>query len=109
MYNIDLLKNEKIIDIFDEVFIKQGNQEKYTTIAITNKRLLFLDYFGNTFIEETLRIAQGVSYLRMKKVYFIIDRKDIKRISKKDYYNIELKDNIIEFDNEDIYQILKEK
>ena len=45
----------------------------------------------------------------MKEVYFIIDRKDIKRISKKDYFNIELKDNIIEFDNEDIYQLLKEK
>lgn len=108
MYNIELLKKEKIIDIFDDVLIKSGEKERYTTIAITNQRILLLDYLGDTFIEETLRIAQGVSYLRMKEVYYIIDRKNIENIFENEYFILELKDKtILEFDNKDIYNILK--
>ena len=43
MYNFNLLKNEKIIKVFEEIYIIQEENEKVTTIALTNKRLLFLD------------------------------------------------------------------
>ena len=39
MYNINLLKNEQVIAVFDDTFIKQGKNQKLTTIAITNQRV----------------------------------------------------------------------
>ncbi len=110
MYNINLLKNEKVIAVFDDIFIKQGKNQKLTTIAITNQRLLFLDYFNETSIEETLRIANGVDYLRQKEVYYKIDLKNIIEVSKNDYFYIKLKDNtIIEFAEEELYNLIKEQ
>ena len=109
MYNIDLLKNEKIIDIFDEVFIKQGNQEKYTTIAITNKRLLFLDYLTENDYSEVLRIAKGIDYLKYKEVYFEINLKNIKNIKEEKHYILFYDDKSFEFDNKELYLLLKDK
>ena len=34
----------KISKIFDNLYIKQGNNEKITSTILTNQRLLFLDY-----------------------------------------------------------------
>lgn len=110
MYNINLLKNEQVIAVFDDTFIKQGKNQKLTTIAITNQRLLFLDYFNETSIEETLRIAKGIDYLRQKEIYYKIELKDITEVLENDYYYIKLKDNtIIEFDEEELYNIIKEQ
>ena len=39
------IKNEELIEVFDEVYIRQNDNEKITTIALTNKRLLFLGFF----------------------------------------------------------------
>ena len=44
MYSLELMNNEEVIRIFDEIFVKQNKNEKITTIVLTNKRLLFLDY-----------------------------------------------------------------
>lgn len=60
MYNFNLTGNEQIIEIFDNEWIKQNNNEMNTTIALTNKRLLFLDYININESAETLRIARGV-------------------------------------------------
>jgi hypothetical protein len=110
MYNINLLKNEQVIAVFDDTFIKQGKNRKLTTIAITNQRLLFLDYFNETSIEETLRIAKGIDYLRQKEIYYKIELKDITEVLEDDYYYIKLKDNsIIEFDEEELYNLIKEQ
>ena len=32
MYNFNLMKNENLMKVFDEVFIRQGENEKITTI-----------------------------------------------------------------------------
>ena len=110
MYNINLLKNEQVIAVFDDTFIKQSKNQKLTTIAITNQRLLFLDYFNETSIEETLRIAKGIDYLRQKEIYYKIELKDITEVLEDDYYYIKLKDNtIIEFDKEELYNLIKEQ
>lgn len=110
MYNINLLKNEQVIAVFDDIFIKQGKNQKLTTVAITNQRLLFLDYFNETSIEETLRIAKGIDYLRQKEVYYKIELNDITEVLEDDYYYIKLKDNsIIEFDEKELYNLIKEK
>ena len=110
MYNINLLKDEQVIAVFDDIFIKQGKNQKLTTVAITNQRLLFLDYFNETSIEETLRIAKGIDYLRQKEVYYKIELNDITEVLEDDYYYIKLKDNsIIEFDEKELYNLIKEK
>lgn len=44
----------KISKIFDNLYIKQGNNEKITSTILTNQRLLFLDYIvlsNNSIIE----------------------------------------------------------
>lgn len=72
MYNFGLIDGEKIIEVFDDVWICQGSNEKNTTIALTNKRLLFMDY-DKYDSKEVLRIAQGLDYMRFKEVYYKID------------------------------------
>ena len=54
MYKYTLNDNEDIIKIFDNLYIKQGNNEKITSTILTNQRLLFLDYIvlnNNSIIE----------------------------------------------------------
>ena len=54
MYKYILNDNEDIIKIFDNLYIKQGNNEKTTSTILTNQRLLFLDYIvlnNNSIIE----------------------------------------------------------
>ena len=108
MYNFNFLENEKLIDIFDNTLIKQGNNEKITTIALTDKRLLFLDYININDGIEAIRISRGVHYTRYKEVYYQIDLNDIESLSENEYFNITLKDKtIIEFNNEKLYKLLK--
>ena len=108
MYNFDFLKNEELIEIFDDVWIAQGKNEKCTTIALTNQRLLFLDY-DKLDPRENLRIGRGVDYARFKEVYYSIDLKDIKKVSNKDGITIIiLADNSsIEIENDDIYKLIQ--
>lgn len=108
MYNFNLLKNEKIIKVFEEIYIIQEENEKVTTIALTNKRLLFLDYLNENEGQEVLRIARGTNYLKIKDVYYYINLNDIKSITKEEYYQIILKNNqSFEFDDEELYNLLK--
>ena len=63
MYNFNFIENEELIEIFDEVLVKQNDNEKITTIAFTNKRLLFLDYITNDGL-EALRITNKMNLVR---------------------------------------------
>lgn len=64
MYNFNLNKDEEIIKVFDGVLIRQEGNEKVTTIALTNKRVLFLDYLIENEGLEVLRIARGMNYIK---------------------------------------------
>lgn len=108
MYNFELTNNEEVIKIFDEIFIKQGENEKNTTIVLTNKRLLFLDYITPNEGLEVLRIARGADYIKYKDVYYQIHLNDIESIIKDKYYQVVLKNKIIfEFEDEELYNLLK--
>ena len=108
MYNFDLIKNEEIIEIFDYLWISQGNKEKKTTVALTNKRLLFMDY-DKFNPQETLRIARGIDYMRTKEVYYKINIADINSLNKEDTYIVYLKDNTsFEFDDDKFFKLLQE-
>ena len=106
MYNFNFVENEELIEVFDEVYIRQNDNEKITTIALTNKRLLFLDYVTNDGL-ETLRITNKMNLVRNKEVYYQLNLDDIELLSETEYYNIVLKDGIeFEFNNEKLYKIL---
>lgn len=107
MYNFNFIENEELIEIFDSVLVKQNNNEKITTIALTNKRLLFLDYVTNDGL-EVLRITNKLNLMRTKEVYYTIDLDDIDSIIKDEYYIIKLKDNtLFEFNEQKLYELFK--
>lgn len=108
MYNFNLLNDEKLIKVFDDIWISQNEKEKNTTVALTNQRLLFMDYDKNDYRED-LRVGRGVNYIRYKEVYYFLELKNINSISKKeDFYSINIKNsNSIEFDNTELYKLLK--
>lgn len=108
MYNLELMNNEEVIRIFDEIFVKQNKNEKITTIVLTNKRLLFLDYLIENEGLEVLRIARGINYIKTKEVYYQINLSDVKNISKNKYHKIVCKNGMsFEFDDDELYKLLK--
>ena len=110
MYNFNLLPDEELIKVFDDVFIKQEDNEKTTTIALTNKRILFLDYLTSNDSAEVLRIAKGMDYLKYKEVYYEINLNELKNIKKEENYLLFYKENnLFEFDNKELYLLLKDK
>ncbi len=110
MYNFDFLKNEELIEIFEDVWIVQGKNEKCTAIALTNKRLLFLDY-DKFDSRENLRVGRGVEYARFKEVYYFIDLKNIIKVSnKKGITIIDLSDGkYLEIENENIFSLIQKE
>ena len=105
MYNFNFLKNEKLIQLFEDLCVKEGNNEKITTVALTNQRLLFLDYDNND-TRENLRISNKFNYIRTKEAYYVIELKDIKEINKKENYIIYTLNHKIEFDNKELFKLL---
>lgn len=106
MYNFNLMDGEEVVSVFDEVLIRQEGRQKFVSIALTNKRMLFLDYI-NEGPAETLRVTRTTNYIRFKEVTHIINLNDIDSINKQEYYLVTLKDNIsFEFDNDELYNML---
>lgn len=106
MYNFNFIENEELIEIFEEVLVKQNDNEKITTIALTNKRLLFLDYITNDVL-EALRITNKMNLVRSKEVYYQLNLEDIKLLSEEEYYSIVLKDGTeFEFNKKELYELL---
>lgn len=107
MYNFELIDDESVVKIFDEVFIRQGENEKITSIVLTNKRMLFLEYIVLNEGNEVLRVARGVDYLRKKDVYYQVNLNDIIGIDKLEYYKVTLNNNMVfEFDNDELFSLL---
>ena len=109
MYNFNFIENEELIEILDEVLVKQNDNEKITTIALTNKRLLFLDYITNDGF-EALRITNKMNLVRSKEVYYMIDLDEIEKVYEDEYFIIKLKDNtLIEFNELKLFELLRGK
>lgn len=109
MYNFNFIENEELREVFDEVYVRQNDNEKITTIALTNKRLLFLDYITNDGL-EALRITNKMNLVRSKEGYYKINLEDIKLLRKTEYYNVVLKDGTeFEFNNKELYELLRGK
>ena len=110
MYNLNLSKNEKLIQIFDKTLITNDIEEKTTTIAITNKRLLFLDYLNTNDALDALRITNKLNTIRYKDIYYELNLSDIKLTKKSNYYTISKNNEpIFNFYNQEIYNLLKQE
>lgn len=106
MYNFNFRDNEQLIKIFEAIFVRQNEMEKITTIALTNERLLFLDYITNDGF-EVLRITKGINFIRYKDVCYEINLIDIMSIVNDGCYKVVLKDNrMFEFNNKLLYDLL---
>ena len=106
MYNFELLKDEETIEIFDDIYVRQGNNEKNTTIILTSQRLLFLDYLADD-PNEILRIGRGVQYLRAKEVYYQAQLSDIEKIILDKLYKVTFNNGVsFDFENENLYNLL---
>jgi len=101
MYNFGLLENEKLVYVFDDILVRINEEKFITTVALTTKRLLFLDYMNDN---DDLRIAKYQTSLKYKEVYHQINLSDILKI---DNNKIIIKDkSIIEFNNKDLIKLL---
>ena len=110
MYNFNFEKEEKLIEIFENIHINNNQEEKNTTIAITNKRLLFLDYLNTNDGREALRITNKLNYIRYKEVYYQINLIDIKLTKELDYYKVTKNNEIIfNFYNNELYNLIKKE
>lgn len=107
MYNFSFIDNEKLIEVFDDITIEQNDNVKNTTIALTNKRLLFLDYINVNASFEVLKAARGIDYPRFKDIYFQIELSQIQIAIKKDGYKVILKDkSSFKFYDDQLYNLL---
>lgn len=107
MYNFELIKDEELIKIFDDIYIKQNENEKTTTIILTNKRLLFLEHKTPNEGLEVLRITRGTNYIKIKDVYYQVNLEDILNIIKEENYQVILRSGMIfEFNNDELYNLL---
>ena len=110
MYNLNLSKNEKLIQIFDNILITNNIEEKTTTIAITNKRLLFLDYLNTNDVLDALRITNKLNTIRYKDIYYELNLSDIKLTKQSNYYTISKNNEpIFNFYNKEIYNLLNQE
>lgn len=108
MYNFNLNESEKVIEIFDDIWIKQNDNEKYTTIMLTDQRLLFLEYVKDE-LSETLNISRGISYVKCKEVYYQINLKEIIKVEEKENYIIVYNNKILEFNDAELYNLLRKE
>ena len=73
-----------------------------------NKRILFLEYLIENEGSEILRITKGVNYIKHKEVYYQINLNEIENITNGKYYQVVLKNDMsFEFDDEELYNLLK--
>ncbi len=93
MYNLELEKNEEIIVIEDDIIVSNKDKSKISTVALTNKRLLFLDLPLNT-TDESIRLANASDYIKIKEVYYSVNLNQIKSVIK-DYIILDNNQEII--------------
>jgi hypothetical protein len=107
MYNFNLEKGESILGIFDDIFIIINDKQLLVSVAISNKRIMLLDYQS---VEpfETLKNAQASYYIKMKEVIFSKCLKDIIELKKDSMYKVVFKDNyIVSFEDKELFNTLK--
>ncbi len=108
MYNFELLKDEKIEEIFDDVLTKNSDNIENVSVIITNVRLIILSIPKDI---ESFRFGKIINYPKAKEVIFEVNFDKIKEIKKdKDFNKYILSDNsYFLLNNNDVYKLMKRK
>lgn len=106
MYNFNFIAGESLVSVFDDVMVSQNDNEKVISVAVTNKRIIFLDYVDDMLMDN-LNGAHASSNIKIKQVIFSIKLSEIKEVRESDLYEIVLQDeSIIRFNNLDLFNSL---
>lgn len=106
MYNYCLLENEEVINIFDDILLKIGNDNIDVSVIITNMRFIILSLPKD---KESFRVGRLLIDKPMsKEIIFETDINNIINIKKEDdYYKYILKDtNYFYLNSNKIYNFL---
>lgn len=88
MYELEKLKNEEIMFISDNTFLKMDDYEKNVSTIITNQRFLLLDYPSDiNNYQEILRLASGANYIKYKELILDVFLDDIVDINVEEKYD----------------------
>ena len=105
MYNIELKSNEQIIEIFDDILLKTGNDNINVSVILTNIRFIILSIPKD---KESFRVGRVINNPNYKEIIFETDINNIIDIEKEDdYYKYILKDtNYFYLNSNKIYNFL---
>ena len=107
MYNFNLEKGESIFGIFDDVLVEVNEEQVLVSVAISNKRIMLLDYQSVEPL-ETLKNAHASYYIKMKEVIFSRYLTDILELKNDSIYEVKFKDNnILSFEDKELFNALK--
>lgn len=106
MYNIKLLDNEQIKEIFDDILLKTGNDNIDVSVIITNMRFIILSIPKDI---ESFRVGRVINNPNYKEIIYETDINNIIDIKKEDnYYKYILKDtNYFLLNTDKIIDVLK--
>ena len=106
MYNIELKSNEQIIEIFDDILLKTGNDNINVSIIITNIRFIILSIPKD---KEAYRVGRMIIDKPIsKEIIFETDINNIVDIKKEEeYYKYILFDtNYFLLNTDEIYKFI---
>ena len=108
MYNFNFEEGESLIEVFDPIYVKQGDVERNTAIAVTTKKILFLAYMKDDPFED-MKAGRVIGQVKFKQVFYEILLSNVQKVQEDELYKVETFNGInFEFENEDLYNLLKE-
>ena len=91
MYNFELQKDEKIKKMYDDIFLKLGNDNVNVSVIITNKRFIIFSIPRDI---ESFRVGRIINVPYQMEIIFETVIDNIKEIEKMgDYYKYILLDS----------------
>jgi hypothetical protein len=106
MYNFNFQENEELLEVFDPIYIKQGNIEKNTAVAVTTNRILFMAFVKDDPFED-MKAGRVIGQIKFKQVFFEIPLVNVEKVEDGELYKLTMYNGMdFEFENEDLYNLL---
>lgn len=107
MYNFNFEEGEQLIKVFDPIYIKQGDVEKNTAVAITTNRILFMGYMRDNPLDDMIP-GKVIGVIKFKSVFYEIPLVNVEKVVDNDelYKAIMYNGTNFEFENEELFNLL---
>lgn len=106
MYNFSFEEGEELIQVFDPIYIKQGEVEKNTAVAVTTQKILFMSYMNDDPFED-MKAGNVIGVIKFKRPFYEIPLVNIQKVEKDELYKITMYNGMnFEFENDDLYNLL---